>query len=95
MLRLVKPMSSKVLLEYQNKTGNIFMKEVDKIAKQYSAYTIAYLEPTYGCPEELDLEVFFNLRLLPNIQKRKIIGYKTKNHLSPIFKELSKEFILL
>lgn len=94
MLQLIKPTSSKTLLQYQDKTGNILEKEIEKIAKNYSAYVIAFLEPLYAYREELELDTFFNLRLLPRIQE--ISSFTTQNKdLHSMFKEPNKEFILL
>lgn len=95
MLQLKKPLSTSILITYQNKTGNIYEKEIEKITKEYSAYVIAYLEPMYACPNELELDVFFSQRLLPNIKEKQTIAYVSQKYLSPMFQEPTKELIVL
>lgn len=94
MLQLIRPTSSKTLIQYQDKTGNILTKEIDKIAKNYSAYVIAFLEPSYAYREELDLNTLFNLRLLPHIPEKSNFIINCPE-LHSTFKEPNKEFILL
>jgi hypothetical protein len=90
-----RPKQIKDFIYYQDVNGEIPKSIVESFLQYYAALYILYVrEAPYLYQEELFLDVFFNLRLLPNIEELKLEPYICEEYSENYLKDLPKVIIL-
>lgn len=90
-----RPPKVKDFTYYQDVNGEIPKTIVESFVKYYVALYILYVRETpYLYQDELFLDVFFNLRLLPNIEELKLEPYICEEYSENYLKDLPKTIIL-